>query len=100
MRISRVLLLLPAVIVSPALAMSKDDCQRIADRFGGALPAMRSIEENLSGTIYRPFVYGTPALDDAATQADAARESLIEPLRAYIAAMEDMTYQLQRCARQ
>lgn len=95
----RLLVILLALCPAASFAMPKADCSRAAERFSSALPTLKSLEDALSETVYWPFVNGTPELDGAAEQADAARRALVEPFRAYIAAMEDLTYQLQRCAR-
>lgn len=96
----RALVLIFALGMSPAWAISsKEDCAKFAETFGRTLPNLTEFAEELSTLNYWQHIEGRGALKAAVDTSDAKREALLPHLRAYIAAMEDLTYQLQICAR-
>ena len=96
----RMLFALVAIWPISAHAISPPgECADYAAKFSDVLPAFADIAKGLEQIEYWRMIEGRNELKAAVEAADAARESLLDPLRVYIAAMEDLTYQLQRCAR-
>lgn len=92
------LALVPAMQADAEVPVSV--CGAVAGSTGRASEAMRGILEGVNKADLTPVVNAsTGALKAAAQNAQQARSELVAPLKAYIDALEDLSYQLKVCAR-
>ncbi len=70
-----------------------------AKRFGDEVPEMREVVTDLETTRYWKMLDGRGDLRAAAKAAEVARQSAVPALDGLVSALEDLTYQLQLCAR-
>jgi hypothetical protein len=101
-RISILAVLLNAATPASAQApMTQTECQSLARTLSGALRSFEDMHKNLAAIDYGPLITRAPNSEARGSfvKAAEANKAAAAAMRGFVVAMQDMNYQLQRCAR-